>query len=149
MAPWYHRPAFRPTPWCNRAEAPVLLPWRTMKTAQLGLAAILMGVLTTGFAAKLPVEGPMPSLAEADAWLNSPPLRTADLRGKVVLVDFWTYTCINWRRTMPWMRAWAQKYKDHGLVIVGVHTPEFSFETELDNVRRAAKEQHVDYPIAV
>jgi thiol-disulfide isomerase/thioredoxin len=108
-------------------------------------------MLTTsiGLAAKLPVGGAMPSLEGADAWLNSPPLRTADLRGKVVLVDFWTYTCINWRRTMPWLRAWAQKYKDQGLVVIGVHTPEFSFEKELDNIRREAREQRVDYPIAV
>jgi thiol-disulfide isomerase/thioredoxin len=122
-----------------------------MKARQLRLMAVLMAMLTTtrGLETKLPDEGPMPSLAPADAWLNSPPLSPAALRGKVVLVDFWTYTCINWRRTMPWLRAWAQKYKDQGLVIVGVHTPEFSFETELDNVRRAAKEQQVDYPIAV
>jgi thiol-disulfide isomerase/thioredoxin len=122
-----------------------------MKARQLRLMAVLMAMLTTtrGLETKLPDEGPMPSLAQADAWLNSPPLSPAALRGKVVLVDFWTYTCINWRRTMPWLRAWAQKYADQGLVIVGVHTPEFSFETELDNVRRAAKEQQVDYPIAV
>jgi len=91
----------------------------------------------------------MPSLGRANAWLNSHPLSAAELRGKVVLVDFWTYTCINWRRTLPYVRAWADKYKDHGLVVVGVHTPEFSFEKDLDNVRRAASEQHVDYPIAV
>jgi thiol-disulfide isomerase/thioredoxin len=122
-----------------------------MKAKQFWLVAILMSVFTTAASpgAKLPVAGTMPSLDGADTWLNSPPLRAADLRGKVVLVDFWTYTCINWRRTMPWLRAWAQKYKDQGLVIVGVHTPEFSFERELDNVRRAAKEQRVDYPIAV
>jgi len=122
-----------------------------MKTWQLRLVVMLMGISTTsiGFGAKLPDEGAMPALTYADAWLNSPPLRNADLRGKVVLVDFWTYTCINWRRTMPWLRAWAVKYKDQGLVVVGVHTPEFSFEKEVDNVRRVAKEQHVDYPIAI
>lgn len=91
----------------------------------------------------------MPSLKGATAWVNSQPLDTADLRGKVVLVDFWTYTCINWRRTMPYLRAWAEKYRDNGLVVVGVHTPEFSFEKDLDNVRWAAKTQRVEYPIAV
>ena len=85
----------------------------------------------------------------ATAWLNSPPLTAAELRGKVVLVDFWTYTCINWLRTLPYVRAWAEKYKDHGLVVIGVHTPEFEFEKNLDNVRRADKELRVDYPVAV
>lgn len=122
-----------------------------MKTRQLGFVAALVSliVIPIGLAARLPVEGPMPSLKGANAWVNSQPLSTADLRGKVVLVDFWTYTCINWRRTMPYLRAWAEKYRDNGLVVVGVHTPEFSFEKDLDNIRRAAKEQRVEYPIAV
>src|SRR6188768_2161885 len=77
----------------------------------------------------------MPSLGRANAWLNSHPLSAAELRGKVVLIDFWTYTCINWRRTLPYVRAWADKYRNQGLVVVGVHTPEFSFERDLDNVR--------------
>jgi len=72
-----------------------------------------------------------------------------DLRGKVVLVQFWTYTCINWLRTLAYVRAWAEKYKDHGLVVIGVHTPEFTFERNVDNVRRAAKDMRVDYPIAI
>ena len=76
------------------------------------------------------------SLERADAWLNSPPLTASALRGKVVLVDFWTYTCINWLRTLPYVRAWAQKYKDKGLVVIGVHTPEFRFEKNIDNIRR-------------
>lgn len=91
----------------------------------------------------------MPSLGRATAWLNSHPLSAAELRGKVVLVGFWTYTCINWRRTLPYLRAWARKYRDRGLVVVGVHTPEFSFEKHLHNVRCAASEQHVDYAIAI
>ena len=97
----------------------------------------------------LPSEGRFPSLARATVWLNTEPLSPEGLRGKVVLVDFWTYTCINWRRTVPYLRAWAQKYKDQGLVVIGVHTPEFGFEKDLDNVRQHAKEQNVDYPIAV
>ena len=98
---------------------------------------------------RLPVEGSLPSLAGATQWLNSPPLTVAGLRGKVVLVDFWTYTCINWLRTLPYLRAWAEKYKDHGLVVIGVHTPEFDVEHDLDNLRRAAKDLRIDYPIAV
>jgi thiol-disulfide isomerase/thioredoxin len=105
--------------------------------------------LTSSTATRLPVEGRFPSLDGANAWLNSEPLNVAGLRGKVVLVDFWTYTCINWLRTLPYVRAWARKYKDHGLVVIGVHTPEFDFEKGLDNVRRHAREQNVDYPIAV
>ncbi len=90
-----------------------------------------------------------PSLAGATEWLNSPPLTPAGLRGKVVLIDVWTYTCINWLRTLPYVRAWAEKYKDQGLVVIGVHSPEFAFEHNVDNVRRAAKDMRVDYPIAI
>ncbi len=97
----------------------------------------------------LPVEGQLPSLSGATGWLNSPRLTAADLRGKVVLVDFWTYTCINWLRTLPYVRAWAERYKDHGLVVIGVHTPEFDFEHDLDSVRQAATDLQVDYPIAI
>ncbi len=97
----------------------------------------------------LPVEGEFPSLSSATGWLNSPPLMAPSLRGKVVLVDFWTYTCINWLRTLPYLRAWAEKYKDQGLVLIGVHTPEFPFERDVDNVRQAAADMAVDYPIAI
>src|SRR5216684_760534 len=88
--------------------------------------------------ARLPVEGEFPSLAGATAWLNSPPLTPEALHGKVVLVDIWTYTCINWLRTLPYVRAWSAKYKDQGLVVIGVHSPEFPFEKDLENVRRSA-----------
>ena len=91
-------------------------------------------------AVQLPVEGSMPSLAGATGWLNSPPLTPAGLRGSVVLVEFWTYTCINWLRALPYLRAWAERYQDRGLVVIGVHTPEFDVEHDLDNVRRAVKE---------
>ena len=94
-------------------------------------------------------EGRLPPLDGATAWLNSQPLTAHDLRGKVVLVDFWTYTCINWRRTLPYLRSWSKLYKDEGLVVLGVHTPEFSFEKDVANVRVAAKAQNVDYPILV
>ncbi len=97
----------------------------------------------------LPVEGTFPSLAGATQWLNSPPLSTESLRGKVVLVDFWTYSCINCIRTLPYVRGWADKYKDHGLVVIGVHAPEFAFEKDPANVARAIKDLGVDYPVAL
>jgi thiol-disulfide isomerase/thioredoxin len=100
-------------------------------------------------AARLPIEGTLPSLGSATEWLNSPPLTAAGLRGKVVLIDFWTYSCINWLRSLPHVRAWAEKYKDRGLVVIGVHSPEFAFEKNIDNVRQAAKDMRIDYPIAV
>jgi thiol-disulfide isomerase/thioredoxin len=97
----------------------------------------------------LPMEGELPSFSGATAWLNSPPLTADSLRGHVVLIDFWTYTCINWRRTFPYVRAWAEKYREYGMVTIGVHSPEFSFEHDLENVRQAARDMRVDYPIAV
>jgi len=96
----------------------------------------------------LPVEGEMPSLIGATGWLNSEPLTPEGLRGKVVLVNFWTYTCINWLRTLPYIRAWADKYAHQGMLMLGVHTPEFPFDHDLDNVRRAVKDMRVDYPVA-
>src|SRR3954452_3981675 len=88
-----------------------------------------------------------PSFNGATSWLNTQPLNLTDLRGKVVLIDFWTYTCINWRRTLPYIREWASKYKDQGLVVIGVHTPEFTFEYKLDNVQSAIKQMNIGYPV--
>jgi len=99
--------------------------------------------------AALPIEGPMPSLDGAVAWLNSPPLTREALRGKVVVVDFWTYSCVNCLRTLPYVRAWYDKYKDQGLVVIGVHAPEFAFEKNIDNVRRSVKDLGIDYPVAI
>ena len=99
--------------------------------------------------AHLNIEGELAPLEGAIEWINSPPLTVAALRGKVVIVDFWTYTCINWRRTLPYVAAWAEKYQDQGLVVIGVHTPEFSFEKDLDNVRRETSALKVRYPVAV
>jgi thiol-disulfide isomerase/thioredoxin len=99
--------------------------------------------------ARLPVERMLPPLTGATAWLNSPALTPDGLRGKVVLVDFLTFTCINWQRSQPYVRAWAEKYKDHGLVVIGVHTPEFAFEKDIDNVRRELAPFRVRYPVAV
>ena len=109
----------------------------------------LLAALLTVTMAPLPVEGELPSLGGATGWLNSQPLTKADLRGKVVLVDFWTYTCINWLRSLPHVRGWADKYKEQGLVVIGVHAPEFRFEKDLDNVRRAAKDMKIDFPVAI
>src|SRR5258707_6701856 len=92
---------------------------------------------------------PMPSLDGATEWLQAEPLGPAELRGHVVLVNFWTLTCINWLRQAPYVRAWSQAYRDHGLMVIGVHTPEFSFEHDIDQVRRAATKRSIDYPIAV
>jgi thiol-disulfide isomerase/thioredoxin len=91
----------------------------------------------------------MPSLGGATAWLNSEPLDPAGLRGRVVLVDFWTLTCINWLRTEPYVRAWSRAYRDDGLVVIGVHTPEFSFEHDIDLVRQAIGARAIDYPVAL
>jgi thiol-disulfide isomerase/thioredoxin len=98
-------------------------------------------------AAQLPVEGSLPSLDGALDWINTPPM--TQLHGRVVVVEFWTYTCINWRRTLPYIRAWADKYRDQGLVVIGVHTPEFEFEKNIDNVRLAVKEIGITFPVAV
>jgi thiol-disulfide isomerase/thioredoxin len=100
-------------------------------------------------AAQLPVEGHLPGFDGATEWLNSPPLTAAELRGRVVLVQFWTYTCINWLRTLAYVRAWADRYADQGLTVIGVHTPEFDFEHDLDNVRREVKDLRVGYPVVV
>jgi cytochrome c biogenesis protein CcdA/thiol-disulfide isomerase/thioredoxin len=100
-------------------------------------------------AADLPVEGRLPSLSGAVAWLNSPPLTPQELRGKVVVVDFWTYSCINCLRAIPYVRAWAEKYKDEGLVVIGVHTPEFAFEKNIDNVKKAVTDLRIRFPVAI
>jgi thiol-disulfide isomerase/thioredoxin len=128
-----------------------------MKTKPLFLAAIFASAIGSSIqpsaknttAAALPIEGKFPPLAGATAWLNAPPLTPAGLRGKVVLVEFWTYTCINWRRTLPYVRAWAEKYKNQGLVVIGAHTPEFGFEENPDNVRQAMREMNIVYPVAL
>jgi thiol-disulfide isomerase/thioredoxin len=109
----------------------------------------LFGMRRHAAPAELPFEGRLPGFDGAAGWLNSEPLTPEGLRGKVVLVDFWTYTCINWLRTLGYVRAWWEKYAEHGLVVVGVHTPEFPFERDADNVREAAREMRVEYPVAL
>ncbi len=98
---------------------------------------------------RLEVEGELPALDAATHWLNSVPLRASELRGKVVLIDFCTYSCINWIRTLPYVRAWADKYRADGLVVIGVHTPEFPFEKNVDNVRVAVKRMEIAFPLAL
>jgi thiol-disulfide isomerase/thioredoxin len=112
-----------------------------------GLASAQDGKLSPPV--RLRDEGKLPSLAGATGWINSSPLTAHGLRGKVVLIDIWTYTCINWIRTLPYVRGWAEKYRDQGLVVIGVHSPEFAFEKDVENIRRAAKDMNVNYPIAI
>jgi thiol-disulfide isomerase/thioredoxin len=136
-----------------------------MKANQVLLATILAGAIgvaietlagdknvvqkSTPDAARSSIQGELSSLSSAAEWLNSPSLTASSLRGKIVLIDFWTYTCINWLRSLPYVRAWAEKYRDQGLVVIGVHTPEFAFEKDIDNVRRAAQDMRLAYPIAI
>lgn len=105
--------------------------------------------MTAKIPGELPIEGNLPSLGGAVQWLNSPPLTAQALKGKVVLVDFWTYSCINCLRTLPYVKAWAEKYRDQGLVVIGVHTPEFAFERDVGNVTKAMKDLGITYPVAI
>jgi thiol-disulfide isomerase/thioredoxin len=127
-----------PTRWADRRDERDL-----SRTAERKVRTMSSGTL------RLPTEGHLPSFGGATTWLNSAPLTAESLRGRPVLVQFWTYTCINWLRTLPYVRAWAEKYRDSGLVVIGVHTPEFPFEHDLQNIRRAADEMGVTYPVAV
>jgi thiol-disulfide isomerase/thioredoxin len=113
-------------------------------TARLAVPA---GLHTSS--ARLPVESRLPSFDGATGWLNSPPLTATDLGGKIILVNFWTYTCINWLRQLPYLRAWTGKYGDHNLAVIGVHTPEFGFEHDLANVRRAVRDMEIEYTVAI
>ncbi|MGH6944278.1 MAG: cytochrome c biogenesis protein DipZ [Geminicoccaceae bacterium] len=114
-----------------------------------GSPAMMMKARPAPQVPDLPVEGRLPSLSGAVAWLNSPPLTADGLKGKVVLVDFWTYSCINCLRAIPYVRAWAEKYRDQGLVVIGVHSPEFAFEKNIDNVRKAVANLDIHYPVAI
>jgi cytochrome c biogenesis protein CcdA/thiol-disulfide isomerase/thioredoxin len=118
-------------------------------TAAMTGPSMMMRAKPAGETEELPVEGPLPSLAGATEWLNSKPLTADDLKGKVALVDFWTYSCINCLRAIPYVRAWAEKYRDHGLVVIGVHAPEFAFERNVDNVKKAIATLKIGYPVAI
>jgi thiol-disulfide isomerase/thioredoxin len=120
---------------------------RFLRTGALTIAAARLGIVDKAHAnQRVPRE--VAAIANAREWLNSPRVTAPSLAGMVVLVDFWTYTCINWLRTLPYVRAWAHKYQ-HGLVVIGVHTPEFPFERDVDNVRRAVQQMRIDYPIVI
>src|SRR5215472_8077790 len=120
---------------------------RFLRTAAMTVGGLQVGqfALAHGGSGR----GPLSSLAGAHTWINSEPLTASQLLGKVVLVDFWTYTCINWRRQLPFVRAWAQRYKEQGLVVIGVHAPEFSFEKNVDNVRWATRDMRIEYPVVI
>jgi thiol-disulfide isomerase/thioredoxin len=120
---------------------------RFLGTAAMTIAAAHLGKLGT-VSANAAGPGELAAIGRAAEWLNSPRLTPSSLAGKVVLVDFWTYTCINWLRTLPYLRAWAEKYRQ-GLVVIGVHTPEFGFEKDADNVRRAVRQMRIEYPVAI
>jgi cytochrome c biogenesis protein CcdA/thiol-disulfide isomerase/thioredoxin len=120
--------------------------------AMTGNAAMTGGAMMSaahGAAGALPVQAPMPALDGATQWLNSAPLSRDDLRGKVVLIDFWTYSCINCIRALPYVEAWYEKYRDQGLVVIGIHAPEFAFEKNVKNVERAIRDFGLEYPVAV
>jgi len=117
--------------------------------AMTGGPAMVMKGKSTDQSGDLPIEGALPPLVGATEWLNSPPLTQEGLKGKVVLIDFWTYSCINCLRAIPYVRAWAGKYKDQGLVVIGVHAPEFAFEKSIKNVRAAVGDLKIDYPVAI
>lgn len=118
-------------------------------SAMMAAGAAMVASGAQGAGAPLPYEGEAPALDGATQWLNSAPLTREQLRGKVVLVDFWTYSCINCLRALPYVKAWAEKYADQGLVVVGVHAPEFAFERDVDNVRRAVADLGIGYPVAI
>lgn len=122
---------------------------RLRPTPPSGAVTVASADKAQAFQSGLPIEGAAPSLDGAVTWLNSPPLTAGQLRGKVVLVDFWTYSCINCIRTVPYVRAWAEKYRDKGLVVIGVHAPEFAFEKKIGNVRKAASDLRITYPVAI
>lgn len=128
-------------------QAPSLAPADGAAMMAAGAAMRMSGPSSTAQA--LPDEGIAPPLDGATQWLNSKPLGEQDLRGKVVLVDFWTYSCINCLRTLPYVKAWAEKYRDQGLVVIGVHAPEFAFERDIGNVSKAMKDLGISYPVAV
>ena len=129
--------------------APAMMNGSNVMNAGPAMATMMKAKPTAAAQNALPIEGQAPALAGAVEWLNSPPLTMEGLRGKVVLVDFWTYSCINCLRAIPYVRAWAEKYKAQGLVVIGVHAPEFAFEKNVDNVRRAVGELKIGYPVAI
>lgn len=152
FAPSRH-PAMAMTGSANRAQLPNASDDNTdaanTMSANSGAMMRTSDAMRAATTPALPVLGQLPPLAGAVQWLNSPPLTAQSLRGKVVIVDFWTYSCINCLRSLPYVKAWARKYRDKGLVVIGVHAPEFAFERNIDNVRKAVHDLGVDYPVAI
>jgi cytochrome c biogenesis protein CcdA/thiol-disulfide isomerase/thioredoxin len=131
------------------ADAPALINVAFREDSPPDVGAHLFATAAAAATVDLPVEGSLPGFAGATEWLNSTPLTPQDLRGKVVLVNFWTFDCSNCLNELPHVRAWAAKYRDHGLVVIGVHTPELPFERDLGNVRKAVARLKISYPVAV
>ncbi|MBK1838462.1 cytochrome c biogenesis protein DipZ [Azospirillum sp. YIM B02556] len=131
------------------APAAPSAPAGTSAAPETSATGLVLADARRVYRSSLPVEGVLPSLDGATDWLNSKPLTTEELRGKVVLIDFWTYSCINCIRTLPYLRAWAEKYRDQGLVVVGVHAPEFAFEKRIGNVQKALGDFAITYPVAI
>jgi thiol-disulfide isomerase/thioredoxin len=129
--------------------APIVGFGGEMKGQSMTSTAVGLPFLHAHLVGQVSNQTELASLQLAKEWLNSPPLTPLSLRGKVIVIDFWTYTCINWLRTLPYVRAWAEKYRDQGLLVIGVHAPEFSFEQKLNNVRWAVRDMRIGYPVAV
>lgn len=140
---------FAPRPVANDAPARGAMMSRVAMSGNAAGPAMMSRRAMAPVAGTLPIEGTLPSLNGAVEWLNTAPLTAAQLKGKVVLVDFWTYSCINCLRSLPYTKAWADKYRDQGLVVIGVHAPEFAFERNVNNVRKAVKDQGINFPVAV
>jgi cytochrome c biogenesis protein CcdA/thiol-disulfide isomerase/thioredoxin len=140
---------FHPSPAAPDAQTQSTVAMNGGPAMTNGNPAAMMQANPAPGSSDLPVEGSLPVLSGAVDWLNSPPLTAEALKGKVVLVDFWTYSCINCLRAIPYVRAWADKYRDQGLVVIGVHSPEFAFEKNVDNVRDAVSDLQIDYPVAI
>jgi cytochrome c biogenesis protein CcdA/peroxiredoxin len=130
-------------------DTKVLAKLSYLNTNRIEQSLLQSFALGKGSSTQLSDEGEMPSILGASTWLNSNEVKREDLKGKVVLIDFWTYSCINCIRTLPYLKTWAEKYKDKGLVIIGVHAPEFAFEKDIDNVRKAVKDFGISYPVAI
>ncbi|HGM5580531.1 TPA: redoxin domain-containing protein [Pseudomonas putida] len=133
----------------DRTQAKPGSPWRRRWLKVGGVILALAGLGLAGHLLARDDLGPMPSLAGAQAWINSPPLDAPALKGKVVLVDFWTWDCINCKRSMPYVNQWAKRYADQGLVVVGVHTPEYDYEHDVGNLRQKVRSLDIGYPVAV
>jgi thiol-disulfide isomerase/thioredoxin len=136
-------------PLAPRIDPPAVIDVVFKEPSMVQAEASLVTRIASGTKADLPVEGALPGFSGSTEWLNSPPLTPQALRGKVVLVNFWTFNCFNCLNALPYVRAWAEKYRDHGLVVIGVHTPELPFERDIGNVGKAVARLKIDYPVVI